>query len=623
MFTIQARRSVMNTNLTVEGSPSRRTAGRLICTLAIGLQVVLWTGCGSSPPPVTAVTSVSISLAESSVSGTSSVSTPIIVSTSANLQLTASVNGTGSPNRAVTWSIDNQTDANDTTLGTITQGGLYTAPSAVPYPATIIVRATSVFDTAKVGFITLAITSPAEDWPKFRRDFANSGVSGETGISSSNVNQLALKWKFNAGTQVISSPIVATVAGIRTVFIGNANGTMYALNADTGAQIWSYTIDQVGPCAVYSLGCTLNSSAAVQDGKLYFGAGNAYVYALDASTGSLIWKTQLGDPNLGYAIYTSPAVYNGLVYVGVASAYDQPCVPGQVLALDAGTGAPVWTFDTLDQSTCPGGNCVGAAVWSSPALDVRFGTVYVGTGNPGETCVPPTADATKYPDGILGLDLTTGQLKSYFAAPSNPGVDADMGSAPILHQTSTVDNCAGNDQTLYWLSIASKDSHVYTGPRGTTGLLADAQQIVRDPSQFIGSPLALPFTQSQGCGQGSRQVVTAGNYIFAPAEDGTVIDLQQVGNGQTSTLGKISPPPCPAGDFCLQWSSPSAIQDLVFFGGGDNSLHAATASGSPVGRVVWQFATQGAVISSPAISHGDVYFGSLDGYVYSVSVNGQ
>ena len=556
-------------------------------------------------------------------SSTSSTLTPMSASTGATVQFAASVNGTGNPNRAVKWGIDNQVDANDTSLGSITQAGLYTAPSVVPYPATVIVRATSVFDTTKAGFLALTITSPAEDWPKFRRDFSNSGVSGETSISSSNVSQLALKWKFNTGNQILSSPVVATVAGIRTVYVGNSNGTLYALNADTGAQLWSYTVDQVGACAVYSLGCTLNSSAAVQDGKLFFGAGNAYVYALDASTGSLVWKTQLGDPNLGYAVYTSPAVYNGLVYVGVASQYDEPCVPGQVLALDESTGTPAWTFNTLDQSTCPGGNCVGAAVWSSPALDLRFGTVYVGTGNPGETCTPPTANATKYPDGILGLDLSTGQLKSYFAAPSNPDVDADMGSAPILHQTSTLDNCAGTDQTLYWLSIASKDSHVYTAPRGASGLLADAQQIVRDPSQFIGSPLALPFTQSQACGQGSRQVVNAGNYIFAPAEQGTLIDLQQLGNGQTSTLGTILPPPCPAGDLCLQWSSPVAIQDVVFFGGGDNNLSAATSAGSPVGRVVWQFPTQGAIISSPAISHGDVYFGSLDGYVYCVSVSGQ
>ncbi|HEV2495114.1 MAG TPA: PQQ-binding-like beta-propeller repeat protein [Terriglobia bacterium] len=610
-----------NNSLRLRDVPSRKAAGRLISTIAIGLQIALWTNCGSGPPPVTSVTSVSILFTESSASTTGSSS--ITVSTGATVQLKASVNGTGNPSHAVNWGIDNQVDVSDTTLGAITQGGLYTAPPVVPYPATVIVRATSVFDTTKVGFITLTITSPAEDWPKFRRDFANSGVSGETGISSSNVGQLALKWKFNSGNQILSSPVVATVSGIRTVYIGDSSGTMYAVNADTGEQIWSYTVDQVGPCAIYGLGCTLNSSAAMQDGKLYFGAGNAYVYALDASTGSLVWKTQLGDPNLGYAIYTSPAVYNRLVYVGVASAYDQPCVPGQVLALDAGTGAPVWTFDTLDQSTCPGGNCVGAAVWSSPALDVRFGTVYVGTGNPGETCVPPTADATKYPDGILGLDLATGQLKSYFPAPSSPAVDADMGSAPILHQTSTLDNCAGTDQTLYWLSIASKDSHVYTAPRGATGLLADAQQIVQDPSQFIGSPLALPFTQSQACGQGSRQVVTAGNYIFAPAERGTLIDLQQLGNGRTSNLGTIAPPPCPAGALCLQWSSPVAIQDLVFFGGGDNNLHAATATGSPVGQAVWQFATQGAIISSPAISHGDVYFGSLDGYVYCVSVNGQ
>jgi alcohol dehydrogenase (cytochrome c) len=151
----------------------------------------------------------------------------------------------------------------------------------------------------------------------------------------------------------MGSPVIATISGVRMLYIGDTNGLIVALNADSGQEIWSYLIDQIGACAVYHLGCTLASTPAVDHGTVYFGAGTGAVYALDAATGTLLWRTQLGDPNAGYEIYTSAAVYNGLVYVGVASQYDAPCVPGQVVALDAKTGAIVWNFNTIDQSTCP------------------------------------------------------------------------------------------------------------------------------------------------------------------------------------------------------------------------------------------------------------------------------
>jgi polyvinyl alcohol dehydrogenase (cytochrome) len=540
-----------------------------------------------------------------------------------NPRLTTLENRVRTRSRGVNWAIDNQ-NPGDTTSGSISSTGLYTAPSVVPYPNVVVVRATSRDMPSLSALVSLTITTPAEDWPKFRRDLWNSGVSGESGISSSNVDQLKLKWKFNAGTGFLASPAVATVNGTRMVFIGHANGVMFAVNADTGEQIWSYTVDQVGPCAYYSLGCLIGSSAAVDNGTVYFGAGNGFVYALDAARGALVWKTQLGDGNLGYAAWTSPAVYKGLVYVGVASQYDAPCVPGNLQALDANTGAPAWKFDTLDQTTCPSGaNCVGAPVWSSPALDVRFGTVWVGTGNPGASCTPPTANATKYPDGLLAVDLATGTFKSYYQAVANDTVDADFGAAPVLHETGNVNECTGIDDRQYWVSVDGKDGWAYLGQRGAGGLLQDPREFDFDPSEYIGSPLAVPWFQSRACGASSGNTINMGNYVFLPAEAGPLNVVQQVSNGGLKQLPRIRVAACPAGDSCLNFSSPVAISDLVFFGGGDNNLHAATISGGLAGKVVWTFATGGTISSSAAISHGAIYFGSDDGYLYCLSINGQ
>src|SRR5207247_10011017 len=96
-------------------------------------------------------------------------------------------------------------------------------------------------------------------------------------------------------------------------------------------------------------GCPgIQSSAAVVDGVVYVVAADANVYALDALTGALKWKHSLGNPDPsveGAHVWSSPAVFNGKVYVGKSSHRDAPCVRGNVMALDAETGAEVWRFD--------------------------------------------------------------------------------------------------------------------------------------------------------------------------------------------------------------------------------------------------------------------------------------
>ena len=203
----------------------------------------------------------------------------------------------------------------------------------------------------------------AEDWPKYRRDLSNTGRSAEQSISSSNVASLLLKWKFVSDGRITGSPAVATVSGVHTVFFGTWHGSFYAVDAVTGAQIWKYSIPLSSPtpiCFTLNIGCEIPGSAAAAQGIVYFGSRSGYVYALNATTGAELWKTQIADPSKGYEIWSSPVIYNGLLYIGLASHDDIPCVPGSVVALNATTGALAWTFSTIDQTSCPSGVCVGA-----------------------------------------------------------------------------------------------------------------------------------------------------------------------------------------------------------------------------------------------------------------------
>jgi hypothetical protein len=85
------------------------------------------------------------------------------------------------------------------------------------------------------------------------------------------------------------------------VYVGSEDHDVYALNARTGAYIWSYTTGA-------GVGFT---SPAVADGTVFVGSDDGKVYALDAATGNLVWSYQTGD-----MVSSSPAVVGGVVYVG-------------------------------------------------------------------------------------------------------------------------------------------------------------------------------------------------------------------------------------------------------------------------------------------------------------------
>jgi outer membrane protein assembly factor BamB len=243
----------------------------------------------------------------------------------------------------------------------------------------------------------------------------------------------------------------------------------------------------------------------------------------------------------------------------------------------------------------------------------------VGTGNPGNTCAPPSAGATKYPDGILGLDLATGKFKSYFQAISNDTTDADFGTAPVLHQTQALNQCTGDDQILFWVTLAGKNGDLLIAPRGSTGLLSDPTVLRPGHQGIIGAQLILPSTETQACGGGNLQLAQTGAEIFIPLQATYLVSLPQSADGSVGTQQNISYPSCPGGDFCLNWSSLAAIGNVTFFGAGDNHLYAATTTNS----LVWNFPTHGPVISSPAISHGAVYMADANGFVYCLTLGGQ
>jgi outer membrane protein assembly factor BamB len=228
--------------------------------------------------------------------------------------------------------------------------------------------------------------SPA-DWTQFHRDNMQRWNPYVTVLGVNNVGDLQLKWRnsvaFNAlsvgYTGLISSP--AVVNGV--VYFGSNDFNVYALNASTGAKLWSYTTGNVvetSPAVAdgvvyigsddgnlyalnasmgsllwsfFSEGELMESSASVANGVVYVSISGGVLYALNARTGAILWEDYIEDT------ISSPAVVSGVVYIGSAD--------DNVYALNASTGAKLWSYTT------------GGEVDSSPA--VANGVVYVGSND--------------------------------------------------------------------------------------------------------------------------------------------------------------------------------------------------------------------------------------------------
>jgi len=268
------------------------------------------------------------------------------------------------------------------------------------------------------------------------------------GLNSETTPRLKLKWAFGF-PGVMTAQGTPTVFGGR-VFVGDANGVVYALDAHTGCTYWTFTA-----------AAGVRNSPVV-DRAVYFGDLKGNVYALDVTTGTQQWKTR-ADEHLMAVITGSPKLEAGRLYVPVSGrdesiaatnpSYECCTFRGSVVALDAATGKKIWQAYTIrDVPKVTGQNAKGAKTWgpsgavpwSSPTLDLQKKAVYIGTGV--NYSKPPTDTS----DAIVAFDMDSGRLlwSRQFSAddaynfacgaqdktncPRDPIIDADLGNSGIL-----------------------------------------------------------------------------------------------------------------------------------------------------------------------------------------------
>jgi polyvinyl alcohol dehydrogenase (cytochrome) len=234
-----------------------------------------------------------------------------------------------------------------------------------------------------------------------------------SGLSAADVPRLGLKWTFGIPNVKIVRSQPAAAGG--RVFVGANDGVVYALDASIGCTLWATTASKpVRSGLVIAI-------AAGHHPAVFFGDAGGNVYALDFETGKLVWATRADDhPNA--TITGTPTWYDNRLYVPVSSGeegarrraeYECCTFRGSVVALDASTGKKIWqSYMATDPPAVVGktkdGHSIfapsGMAIWSAPTLDLDHHRLYVGTGD------NYSEPGTKTSDAVVALDLKTGAI---------------------------------------------------------------------------------------------------------------------------------------------------------------------------------------------------------------------
>lgn len=338
----------------------------------------------------------------------------------------------------------------------------------------------------------IATNAGADDWPNPGGDPGKLHHSRLTDITPQNVTGLGLAWAADLGTNRVLEATPVVIGGV--LYTSGVAGRVYAFDAASGRALWSF--EPVVDMQLNRVACCdmANRGVAVARGKVYVSALDGWLYALDAKTGKIAWRTDaVVDRTRGYTSTGAPEVAGDVVVIGNAGAeYD---TRGYVSAFDLDTGALKWRFWVVprDPKLGPqdhpdlelaaktwdpnsrwdvGG---GGTPWDAIHYDGETGLVFVGAGNGG-----PYPSGKRSPSGgeqlflgtLLALDAKSGRLRWFYQ--ETPGDSWDFTStAPMILTRLAVD---GEQRPV--IIHAPKNGFLYVLDR-RDGRLLRANPIVR------------------------------------------------------------------------------------------------------------------------------------------------
>jgi PQQ-dependent dehydrogenase (methanol/ethanol family) len=226
---------------------------------------------------------------------------------------------------------------------------------------------------ARFGEVDTQRILAAEDepgsWLTHGRTYEEQRFSPLTAIDRSSVDELGLAWTYELRTNRGAEATPIVVDGV--MYVTSAWSVVYALDARTGDELWVH--DPAVDRSVGANACcdVVNRGVAVYDGMVISGVIDGRLIALDAASGALVWSVVTVDQSKPYTITGAPRAANGLVYIGNGGA--EYGVRGYVSAYEVETGEMRWRFYTVPGNPADGSDSAASDAIMAQATETWNG----------------------------------------------------------------------------------------------------------------------------------------------------------------------------------------------------------------------------------------------------------
>jgi PQQ-dependent dehydrogenase (methanol/ethanol family) len=350
-------------------------------------------------------------------------------------------------------------------------------------------------------------TNPAapEDgnWLIPGKDYAGTRFSGLDQINTSNVANLKVAWTFSTGV-LRGQEAAPIVVGDTMYVVTPFPNILYALDLkNSGAAKWKYEPNPESAAQGVACCDTVNRGAAYSNGKVFINTLDGQTCAVDAATGKEIWKTKLGDINMGETITMAPLVVKDKVLVGNAGG--EMGVRGWLTALDANSGKIVWKaystgpdsevligpkfhpFYDMDKGTDLGVKTWppdqwkngGSTVWGWVTYDPETNLIFYGTGNPGVWNHELRPGDNKWSCGVFARDLDTGEAAWFYQTGPHDLFDHDDVNESLVLDLSI------NGQQRKVLVHPARNGYIYILDRATGQVLSATPFVYNTSSKGV------------------------------------------------------------------------------------------------------------------------------------------
>jgi outer membrane protein assembly factor BamB len=438
------------------------------------------------------------------------------------------------------------------------------------------------------------------DWPTYGDSVLRTGQNtAETVLTPTTVGSMTQKWTYTMSAVVNTSPVeasgVATATGAQDlVFLGDEHGKFVALNAQTGALVWSRTLGDVTTTCNMTpdkiFGITAAAAIDRSSNRIYVASGTGKLFALDLGTGASMtgWPLTLTSNPSHEHVWGGLTVNGGDVYAEIGGLCDIAPYRGRIIEIAATSAPTIAAIFYVVSRTKPYGGAIWG--WGGASLDPVAAAVYIATGN---ALAKP--NNVGYGEAIVRLTTSLGVVS--FNKPSlNAGKDLDFGSTPVLFQAA---GCPPQ------LAVQNKDGELFIYGRDTiaSGPVQRIQATPASGGRFIGLPAWSDTTHELYVALTTdNPPYTRGMLALTESAPGcTLTKSWNTSIGTTNTYD----------------SPPTLANGVVYFGNGaGNIVYALDAT---TGAALWNSGTtiSGGVFGASVVVNGMLYVPSWDDRVHA------